>query len=172
MTYASMPVEPPALTTEYIRSKDSSSGSNATAFQSWGTHADAKSILGSTGSKSLASDLTLPGWLKPTIQALGDLFELPKNWDGYGAEQIHGHIPLRALAVLREVMDYDSPAPSIVPLSDGGIQLEWHRHGRSLEIEFPTDAAPSFFYYEESGGEVEGQVSRSYDQIQTYICTG
>jgi hypothetical protein len=72
--------------------------------------------------------------------------------------------------VLVEVMDNDAPAPSVVPLSDGGVQLEWHRRGRNLEIEFPADEAPGFYYYEDgSEFESEGQVSRSYDRIQTYL---
>ena len=143
-----MPAEPPALTTEYVRSK----------------------VVDYAGTEFRTHGQPVPAWLAPTLKTLRDLSQLPKDWDGYGADQIHEQIPFRALGVLGEVMDFDSPAPSVVPLSDGGIQLEWHRHGRNLEIEFPTDAAPNFFYYEDSGGdEAEGQVSRSYDQIQMYL---
>jgi hypothetical protein len=106
----------------------------------------------------------------PTIQSLRDLLQLPGDWDGYGAVQIQERIAQKALMVLVEVMENDAPAPSVVPLSDGGIQVEWHRRGRSLEIEFPADGAPGFYYYGDGSElESEGQVSRSYDRIQAYI---
>jgi hypothetical protein len=95
---------------------------------------------------------------------------LPQNWDGYGASEVREDIAQQVLMVLVEVMENDSCAPSVVPLSDGGIQVEWHRRGRNLEIEFPADETPNFYYYEdESGLESEGQIFRSYERIQTYI---
>lgn len=51
-------------------------------------------------------------------------------------------------------MQFQTPAPSIVPMSDGGLQLEWHREGYDVElaiystddvelsIEFPDDREP------------------------------
>lgn len=29
--------------------------------------------------------------------------------------------------------------PSVAPISDGGIQIEWHKNGKDLEIEFTPD---------------------------------
>jgi hypothetical protein len=140
----------PLFTANLFCPKPASSGSNATAFSSL--------------------EPGLPAWLKPTIQSFLDLLQLPLNWEGYGAVQIQEQIAQKALMVLVEVMENDAPAPSVVPLSDGGIQVEWHRRGRSLEIEFPADEAPSFYYYEDGSElESEGPVSRSYDRIQAYI---
>jgi hypothetical protein len=112
----------------------------------------------------------VPSWLMPTVQSLLDLLRLPEDWDGYGAVRIHEQIAQRALMVLVEVLENDAPGPSVVPLSDGGIQIEWHRRGRNLEIEFPAGEAPSFYYYED-GSELdsEGQVSGNHDRIQAYI---
>lgn len=46
-------------------------------------------------------------------------------------------IAQQALLLLVEVMDNDdAPPPSVVPLNDGGVQVEWHRHGRNLEKQF------------------------------------
>jgi len=125
---------------------------------------------GSTNAAAFTLEPALPAWLNPTIQSLRDLYQLPRNWDGYGAVQVQEQIVQQALMVLVEVMDNDVPAPSVVPLSDGGIQLEWHRRGRNLEIEFSAGEVPGFYYYEDGSElESEGQVSKSYDQIQAYI---
>ncbi len=119
-----------------------------------------------------ASDAPFPAWLRPAMQACTDLLQLPQNWDGYGAVQIREQLAQQALVVLVEVMENDSPAPSVVPLSDGGVQLEWHRGGKNLEIEFPAGEAPSYCYYEDdSDVESEGQVPRNYQRIQAYLAS-
>ncbi|SPF48613.1 CopG domain protein DNA-binding domain protein (modular protein) [Candidatus Sulfopaludibacter sp. SbA4] len=119
---------------------------------------------------SLTCEPEVPAWLTPTVQSLVDLLRLPQNWDGYGAAQIQEQIAQKVLMVLVEVMENDAPAPSVVPLSDGGIQVEWHRRARNLEIEFPAGQAPSFCYYQDGCElESEGQVSGNYDRIQAYI---
>jgi hypothetical protein len=43
-------------------------------------------------------------------------------------------------------MELNSPVPSVVPLGDGGLQLEWHRKQQDLEIVFHLDAVPTFYY--------------------------
>jgi hypothetical protein len=113
-----------------------------------------------------------PAWLQPTIRSFLDLLQVPQNWDGYGASQVQEQIVQQALLLLFEVMDNDAPPPSVVPLSDGGVQVEWHRHGRNLEIEFPADEPSGFYYYENNNDiECEGQVSSRYDQLQSYIAS-
>lgn len=121
-------------------------------------------------SASLTCEPEVPAWVTPTVQSLLDLLQLPQNWDGYGAVRIQEQIAQKVLMVLVEVMESDAPAPSIVPLSDGGVQVEWHRRGRNLEIEFPDGEAPGFYYYEDGSElESEGQVSGNHDRIQAYI---
>jgi hypothetical protein len=54
-------------------------------------------------------------------------------------------------------MEDSSPAPAVVPLGDGGLQLEWHRKQQDLEVVFPADDTPQFFYQNRSTGvEQEG----------------
>ena len=144
------------------------------------TEADVSRLIAESRRENRATDYSRPAsvtceaevaaWLKPTLQSLQDLLQLPQDWDGYGAVRIQEQIAQKALMVLVEVMENDAPAPSVVPLSDGGIQVEWHQRGRNIEIEFPADKAPDFYYYEDGTElESEGQVSRNYDRIQAYI---
>jgi len=112
------------------------------------------------------AETSLPGWLPPTKQALNDLLQLQENWDGYGAAQIEEQVAQNALMLLLEVMDNDAPVPSVVPLSDGGVQIEWHRRGRHLEIEFSADLVPGFYYYQDDGEEEsEGLIHQNYDRV-------
>lgn len=80
-----------------------------------------------------SSPLPAPAWVKPTLKSLVELRQLPQNWDGYGAVRVQEQIAQRAPMFLVEVPENHAPAPSVVPLSDGGIQAEWHRRARNLE---------------------------------------
>lgn len=89
---------------------------------------------------------SLPTWVVPTIMAFMELQELPENWNSYGARVINGELIKQAVFVLSQVMKAEYPSPSVVPLEDGGIQVEWHRKQRDLEIVFAADDAPRFYY--------------------------
>ncbi|HJT31132.1 MAG TPA: hypothetical protein VJ783_03620, partial [Pirellulales bacterium] len=82
----------------------------------------------------LPSEASTPEWLSPTVEKLSALLALPPNWDSYGACSIDPQIALSALKLLGRVMRIDSPPPSVVPTSTGGIQFEWHAHGIDLEV--------------------------------------
>ena len=57
-------------------------------------------------------------------------------------------------------MENASPAPAVVPLGDGGLQLEWHRKQQDLEVVFSADDTPLFFYENRTTGvEQEGFAS-------------
>ena len=77
-------------------------------------------------------------WLTPMMQAFGALLELRTGWDAYGSPPIQSAYIESALAVIFAVMRDDTPAPSVVPTSRGGVQIEWHTRGVDLEIEFET----------------------------------
>lgn len=101
-----------------------------------------------------------PAWVEPTMSAFVGVQMLPDNWDSYGGRKTNRDIISQSLSVLALIMQATSPAPSVVPLRDGGIQLEWHRKQQDLEIAFPADAKPEFLYQNRgTGEEQEGQAS-------------
>lgn len=88
----------------------------------------------------------IPNWVEPTIAAFIEIRNLSENWDSYGGKMIDRDLINRSLYVLGTAMQANSPAPSIVPLSDGGLQIEWHRRQQDLEITFAADEPAQFFY--------------------------
>jgi hypothetical protein len=103
---------------------------------------------------------TAPAWIEQTISAFIEVKALPENWDSYGARKINSDLISQSLSALGLIMDATSPAPSVVPLGDGGLQLEWHRKQQDLEITFPADETPQFFYQNRATGmEQEGFAS-------------
>jgi hypothetical protein len=52
-------------------------------------------------------------------------------------------------------MEFDSPAPSVVPTSRGGVQLEWHTPLGELEISVNAAGSVSGFFEDVAGDEWE-----------------
>ena len=66
---------------------------------------------------------------------ISNLKYLPEAWDGMWAKRITSRSISMAQQALQLVITSDELAPQIVPLPDGGVQLEWHVAGNDLEIE-------------------------------------
>jgi len=94
----------------------------------------------------------LPKWVEPTISAFVAVQTLPDNWDSYGGKRVSIDLIIQSLSILERLMEETSPPPSVVPLGDGGLQLEWHRKQQDLEIVFPADNAPQYYYCNRANG--------------------
>jgi hypothetical protein len=69
---------------------------------------------------------------------MDDLLQLPEDWDSYGARPIDARAVDAALRLLRATMQPNTPLPSVVPMSRGDVQLEWHVRGLDIEIVVPA----------------------------------
>ena len=99
----------------------------------------------------------LPAWVKPTILAFVRIQNLTDGWDSYGGKATNRDLIKQSIFILGQIMQPDSPAPSVVPIGDGGIQMEWHRRQQDLEIVLAADDAPQFYYKNRATGtEQEG----------------
>jgi hypothetical protein len=102
---------------------------------------------------------SIPGWVRPTIAAFNEIGRLSDNWDTYGGKAANVEAVQQSFSLLRSVMQPNSPAPSVVPLSDGGVQLEWHRNKQDLEIVLPCKEDGLFLYSNRAtGDDLEGSV--------------
>jgi hypothetical protein len=77
-------------------------------------------------------------WLKPVVQRLTEICALPVGWDGYRGRPTRFDIASFTFSMLQNICAPDSPAPSLVPLSSGGLQVEWHTD--QIEIELTVHA--------------------------------
>ena len=112
----------------------------------------------------------LPPWFDPLMQGFVDLLTLPADWDSYGAGAIDQNIVRYAMTFASGLLGPSSPAPRVVPLSSGGVQLEWHRQGIDLEVVFDRDDEPFFFYRNrESGEEAEHLLPANVGRLRTII---
>ena len=66
---------------------------------------------------------------------LNRLLELPKGWDGRHAKPTTEEALRTTVHLLFAISNEHSISPQFFPLSDGGIQFEWHVAGAAIEIE-------------------------------------
>ncbi len=65
-------------------------------------------------------------WDVETQLQLLRLTKLPVGWDGYNSVPVKQEVAYFARAVLYQVMTDQIPTPTIVPISGGGVQIEWY----------------------------------------------
>lgn len=66
------------------------------------------------------------------LHKIREIKDLKQNWDSYGAPPIDDGAIAHAHQVLM-AMDTDQPF-AIVPMSSGGVQLEWTEDGYRFEL--------------------------------------
>lgn len=114
-------------------------------------------LISYPGVESGERDLPLGPWVQEAAARFAELLARPLDWDGHGASPIASANVLAAGRFLATVMAPSTPAPTIVPTSTGGLQLEWHRAGFDVELLFGEEDPPLLYVAEiDSGREWEG----------------
>jgi hypothetical protein len=120
--------------------------------------------------KYLDSGEPRPAWFMPVLQGFGNLATLTAGWDGSGAARIDRATINRALDAIEQLLPHNGPAPSVVPIPDSGLQIEWHRNHRDLEIEFSPTGTVEFYYFDENTEEEhEGPVGPNFVNVKEYL---
>ncbi len=100
--------------------------------------------------------------LRPVIDSCLSILQLKPGWDSYGALKPRADLVLAGLYLVAELLRGGAPAPSVVPTAKGGVQFEWYREGRELEIEVLSKDRLMLAYEDESNGDFfEDEVDRT-----------
>jgi hypothetical protein len=111
-----------------------------------------------------------PTWFMQVLQGFANLATLTQGWDGSKADRIDRPTINRALSAIEQILPSQAPPPSVVPIPSSGLQIEWHRNGRDLEIEFSPDGAVEFYYFDESTQEERGgPVGLNFANVTEYL---
>ena len=73
-------------------------------------------------------------WAKAVRERLNHVCALPVGWDGYRGHPTRFDVAEFAIQLLRRLCKPHTPAPSIVPLPSGGLQIEWHTPNAEIEL--------------------------------------
>src|SRR5439155_12376420 len=122
------------------------------------------------GFKYLDNGDPRPTWFEPVLQGFANVATLADGWDGSGALRIDRATINRALGTIERLLPSDAPAPSVVPIPDSGLQIEWHHNQRDLEIEFSPGGAIEFYFFDENTKEErEGPVGPNFVNVKEYL---
>jgi hypothetical protein len=99
-------------------------------------------------------------WIRAAERRLEQLLTLPPGWDSYGGSPISRDVASRVIRILEGLAKAQTPQPQLVPLSSGGIHIEWHAHGVELSLEVDPDADRVVMFYAdlENGATWEGNI--------------
>lgn len=104
------------------------------------------------GAITVEVDGPLPPWLPTVLQRLAVLLRLPEGWNSYRARRVSPKAVAAVLRTLPRIAGPTAPAPAVVPLADGGVQVEWHQGGIDLELAFAADGRISLSYVDSHTG--------------------
>ena len=86
---------------------------------------------------------------------IAKLVTLPQGWDGYDGLPVQAGVAERARRLLKEIMGYTPIIPAVVPLSDGGLQLEWFVGAYEVEVAVTPEGTMLVDFECKSDGRVE-----------------
>ena len=126
--------------------------------------------------KPTTSSLTLtlfedPIWLPSVQSQLEILTALPQGWDAMGSPPVRADIGEFAINyLLPKIMNDITPAPSLVPVSGGGLQIEWHQNGMDIEL-FISGRFETEFYFSdlETGEVIEHELVADFSALEQFI---
>ena len=98
----------------------------------------------------VSSVIEMSPQFRQMAEGLSELAELPENWNGYGSRRIQPAAILQASDLIEALEKLAMPVPQFVPVSGGGIQLEWHNNKCELEVEIRADGTMEFLIVDET----------------------
>ncbi|MEJ7570345.1 MAG: hypothetical protein WKF41_19040 [Gaiellaceae bacterium] len=107
-----------------------------------------------------------PEWWAPVTARVKEIASLRAGWDTYGADPVDRRNIVAALNFLLQSVGRRAPVPGIVPLPDGGLQLEWHRGGMDVEVEFYEGEDQGLYFRDAQSGEWEGPSQAGFEEFE------
>ena len=105
--------------------------------------------------------LQLPAEIETSIT---ELVNLPQGWDGYDGLPVRPEVAEHARRFMTTIRECTQLVPAIVPLSDGGLQLEWFVDAYEVEVVIAPDGTAYVHFECTSDGRIEEfDLSGSFD---------
>lgn len=142
------------------------------AFQQWGFD---RGNLGSLIQGSFrVHRRRVEGNTSPWNAALGDRFNqicsLRPGWDGYRGAPVSFACAHFAATILEHLYTVGLPAPSLVPGSDGTMQIEWHRNQYDIELDvLAPNKVIAYRYDHLSNEEDDIEVSNDFTVVSEWL---
>ena len=90
--------------------------------------------------------MTRPVWQDEASKRFAEFLKLKKGWNSYGGLPTTPQAVDRAMSVLGQILNYDSPLPGLLPTASGGIGIQLAGSVASLEIDVSAEGAMVMLY--------------------------
>jgi hypothetical protein len=111
-------------------------------------------------------------WYLDSLETVRRLGNMPENWDGFGSPIIPMRVTTAASYMLSMVSLYMLTPPHIAPVPGGGLQLEWDRDNRSLELEVHPSGEMEFLVAEDEEMFVGPVSDKVLPHLLRWLTTG
>ncbi len=109
----------------------------------------------------------IPDWLGSAKAKLAEFGRLEPGWNSYEAKSISAVARTAAYDLLRQLASTRTPRPTLVPTSDGLVQIEWHTRGVDLEIRVLSSTKISISFEDSRGAlsPIEGEFQYDMEKL-------
>ena len=106
------------------------------------------------------SDRATAGELSPPLPAeilasITEFVNLPHGWDGYDGRPVQSEVAEHACRFMAAISGFTQLVPDVVPLSDGGMQLEWFVGAYEVEVVIAPDGTAHVYFECTSDGRIK-----------------
>ena len=110
-------------------------------------------------------------WEEALTSRIGDLISLPIGWDGYNGKPVSWQCAQFAMEILQRLYRENVPPPSIVPGSDGSLQMEWHRNGYDVELDILSvnNVVATLICHDNESEDQELEIGNDFSPIVAWI---
>jgi hypothetical protein len=103
------------------------------------------------------------------MRRLGEIVKLPPNWDSYGSPPPTRNAIETVVDLLLKTDDRNLPSVHIVPVSGGGVQLEWRVSDRELQLEIAGDGTAQYLQVEHGQPIKEEEIAPRSEQVRSLL---
>ena len=116
-------------------------------------------------SASGSVDISSPKWIKSLEQTLDNFRTLQAGWDSYGGIPVNDGAIEHAKQFLNNALFSTLDMPFVTPTSCGGVQVEWTRNNKDLEITF-LSLTELHYFYSDSNKEEESELYSNFEEAR------
>jgi hypothetical protein len=103
------------------------------------------------------------------MRRLGEIGRLAPNWDSYGSPPPSRIAIETVVDLLTSVDDRNLPPVRILPVSGGGVQLEWRLSNRELQLEISSDGTAQYLQIENGRPLKEDEVTPVVEHVRSLL---
>ncbi|WP_139032183.1 hypothetical protein [Mesorhizobium amorphae] len=109
-------------------------------------------------------------WRERINARLTALVQLPKGWDGYQGRPVSFPTAYFCMSILEKIAAPGTPPPTLVPGSDGSLQIEWHAHEFDIEVDIlRVNEVSAWMFDHRTDVETELELTNDFAEVAKWV---